>query len=133
MQLTDASGEESFSRFAASGGEIYVGDRAYGTTPGVISLLEAGAGFIVRTSLQQIRLAGPKGGSESLIAWLGDLADASAGECAVQVESKDRSWPLRLVAIRKSPQAAEAARERARRDSARKSHAIREETLILAD
>jgi len=133
VELTDASGGESLSRFVASRGEIYVGDRVYGTTPGVVSLLEAGAGFIVRTSLQQIRLAGPEGGSASLITWLSGLSDASAGECPVRVESAERSWPLRLVAVRKSPQAAEAAREKARRDSARKGHAIREETLTLAE
>lgn len=132
IQLTDATGGESLSRFAAAPGEIYVGDRAYGTTPGVVGLLEAGGGLIVRTSLQQIRLTGPEGGSASLIAWLGRLGDAAAGECPVQVSSKGRSWPLRLVALRKSPEATEAAMQRARRDSARKGHAVREETLVLA-
>ena len=132
IELTDASGGESLSRFRASPGEIYVGDRAYGTTPGVLSLLEAGAGLIVRTSLQQIRLTGPEGGSASLLAWLDRLGDAAPGECQVQVSSKERAWPLRLVALRKSPQAAEAAMQRARRDSARKGHATREETLVLA-
>jgi hypothetical protein len=133
VELTDPSRGESLSRFVASRGEIYVGDRAYGTTPGVVSLLEVGADFIVRTSLQQIRLAGPDGGSASLIPWLAGLADASPGECPVRVESAERSWPLRLVAVRKSPQAIEAAKEKARRDSARKGHAIREETLVLAE
>jgi hypothetical protein len=132
VELTDATGGESLARFAASRGEVYLGDRAYGTTPGVVSLLEAGGGFIVRTSLQHIRLAGPDGGSASLIGWLEGLADASPAECAVSVSSAGRSWPLRLVALRKSPQAAEAARERARRDSARKGHSVREETLVLA-
>ena len=132
VELTGASGGESLSRFVASQGEIFVGDRAYGTTPGVISLLEAGAGFIVRTSLQQIRLSGPDGGSASLVSWLERLANASPGECQVLVESAERPWPLRLVAVRKSPEATEAAREKARRDSARKGHAIRGETLALA-
>lgn len=110
-----------------------MGARAYGTTPGVLSLLGAGGGFIVRTSLQQIRLAGAEGGSASLIAWLASLGDASPGEHSVSVASGERSWQLRLVALKKSPQAAEAAREKARRDSARKGHRLREETLTLAD
>ncbi len=132
IELTDASGGESLSRFPARAGEIWVGDRAYGTTPGVISLLEAGSGMIVRTSLQQIRLSGEGNDTASLIAWLGQLGEATAAERSVQISSKTKSWQLRLVAIRKSPQAIEAAVQRAMRDSARKGHAIREETLVLA-
>lgn len=130
LELTDATGGETLSRFPARPGEIYVGDRAYGTTPGIMSLLDAGAGFIVRTSLQQIRLVGPDGGSPSLIVWLDSLPDAEAAECEVRVAGC--SCPLRLVAVRKSPQAAEAAMARARQASAKKGHATREETLVLA-
>ena len=132
VELTDASGGESLTRFAGRQGEIFLGDRAYGTTPGVVSLLGAGAGFIVRTSLQQIRFSRPEGGPAGLIRWLEGLADASPAEWLVEVSSAERSWPLRLVAVRKSPEAAEAAREKARRDSARKGHAVRDETLVLA-
>lgn len=132
VELTEASGGESLARFVASRGEVYVGDRAYGTTPGVLSLLRAGAGFVVRASLQQIRLTGPDGGSASLIGWLERLPEASPGECPVLVEGPERPWPLRLVAVRKSPEAAEAAREKERRDSARKGHTTKEETLTLA-
>lgn len=133
IELTDASGGESLSRFPARDGEIYVGDRAYGTTPGIVSLLEAGGGLIVRTSLQQISLKSAEGGTSGLIAWLGRLGDAAASECPVEVAPKTgRSWQLRLVAIRKSPEAAEAAVARARRDSTRKGHVVREETLVLA-
>jgi hypothetical protein len=74
-----------------------------------------------------------EGGTPGLIAWLGGLGDAAASECPVQVAPKTgRSWPLRLVAITKSPEAAEAAIARARRDSAKKGHVVREETLVLA-
>jgi hypothetical protein len=95
-------------------------------------LLEAGGGLIVRTSLQQIRLTGPDGGSPSLISWLETLGEAAVSECPVEISSSERTWPLRLVAIRKSPQSAAAAIKKAMRDSARKGHAVRDETLTLA-
>ncbi len=134
VQVTDNSQGETFARIDVQPDEIYVGDRAYGLAPGLVHLLEQGGTFIVRTSLQQIRLtAYPSGGSPELIEWLGELPDAQAAERRVGLRTQTTSWPLRLVAVRKRPDAAEKSARRAVRESTRKGHAVRDETLILAN
>lgn len=132
VQITDSSGGETFSRIEPRGDEVFLGDRIYGTTPGLLHLLERGGTFIVRASPQQIRLKAPPGASLDVLAWLHGLADATASECGVGIGPRQTYWPLRLVAVRKSPPATAKAVQKARRDSQKKGHQVREETLIMA-
>ena len=135
VQVTDALGGESLRRFPVRPEEVYVGDRLYGTTPGILHVLTHDGTLIVRVSLLQVRLVTPRGGSLDLLSWLEELPDAQAAECPVAIQGdKPESirWPLRLIAVRKSPEAASRAAEQAVQSSRKKGHAVMEETLILA-
>lgn len=135
VELTDNSQGETFARFEVRRDEVYLADRAYGTTPGLTYMLQQGGTFITRASLQQVRLQAPDGGAlglDALIPWLEELPDAEAAERQVAISSGEGIHPLRLVAVRKSPEAAERAVRRAIRDSRRKGHDARPETLVLA-
>jgi len=136
-QLTDSSQGETLSHIEVERDVVYVADQAYGTGPGLLHLLAQGGSFIARTSLQRIRLESPlespEGDRFDPIGWLEELPDAAAAECEVVLRSDDEStWSLRLVALRKSPEAAEKAIVRVRRESRRKGRTPRPETLLLA-
>lgn len=135
IHVTDNSEGETLKRLAIRGDEVYVGDRAYGTTPGVLHVLQQEGQFIVRASLLQIRLRTPRGGSLDLLPWLANIPDAQAAECPVAIDDGGAErirWPLRVVAVRKSPEAAAAAEERAVQTSRKKHHAVMDETRELA-
>lgn len=133
VQVTDILQGESLSRFEIRADEVYLADRLYGTTPSIRYMLEQGGTFIVRTSPQQIRLKAPQDDEPlDLTGWLEGLVDAAPGEREVGVSSRRKYWPLRLVALRKSPEAAERAVRKAVHQSQRKGHAVREETLLFA-
>jgi Transposase DDE domain len=131
-ELTDRSQGETLSRLEVEPDVVYVADQAYGTAPGLLHLLEQGGSFVARTSLQRIRLDTPEGGQFDSLRWLEGLPDAAATECQVILRSDERSWPLRLVALRKSPEAVEKAVQRVQRESRRKGRTPRPETLFLA-
>jgi hypothetical protein len=120
------------SRLQVEPDVVYVADQAYGTAPGLLHLLEQGGSFVARTSLQRIRLHSPEGEQFDPFRWLEGLPDAAAAECQVILRSDEGSWSLRLVALRKSPEAAERAVKRALRESRRKGRTPRPETLLLA-
>lgn len=88
-------------------------------------------GGTVRTSPQQIRRKTPGNGRIDLSGWLEGLTDAVAGESRVGIGSRRSYLPLRLVALRKSPEAAGRAIRQAVRESQRKGPAVREEHTLL--
>jgi len=98
-------------------------------------MLERGATFITGASLQNVRLAEPDGDGlnlDALIPWLEALPEAEVTERQVALRGAEGHGPIRLVAVRKSPEAAEKSVRRAIRESRRKGHHPRPETLILA-
>jgi hypothetical protein len=130
VELTAATEGESLSRLSVSPDRVYVADRGYGTTPGLLHLLEGGAKFVVRITPQNVRLQTLEGGSLKVIDWLQNLADATPAELGVRLA--DHPQPLRLVAVRKSPQATQRAQRLAEREGRRKGGSIRPQTLTLA-
>jgi hypothetical protein len=131
-ELTDCSQGETLSRLQVEPDVVYVADQAYGTGPGLLHLLEQGGSFVARTSLQRIRLDAPEGEQFDPYRWLEGLPDAAAAECQVILRSEGGDRPLRLIALRKSPEAAERAVKRALHESRRKGRTPRPETLLLA-
>ncbi len=134
VQITDTRQGESLTRLTVPEDAIYVGDRAYGTTPGVRHWVEHGGTFITRTSLQQIQLEPVAGGGPvDRLAWLETLPEAQAGACMVGVRTDEFGViPLRLVAVRKSPAAVAAAVQRAVSASQRHGHVVRADTVRMA-
>src|SRR5205807_8776637 len=104
IEVSSASVGESLTHLQVRPDRVYVADRGYGTTPGLLHLLRSQAKFVVRITPQNVRLRTPQGGPLRLIEWLQGLAEATPGERTVLIEGFEQ--PLRLIAIRKSPPAA---------------------------
>jgi hypothetical protein len=120
VELTDAKGAEGFERFSVAPAEILVGDRAYGIRKGMAHVANAGAFFIVPFAWPKVPLMTAEGKSFSLFKALRSLPEARAGEFPVSfVDPNGQIIPVRLVAIRRSEPATQAARKKALRTERR--------------
>jgi hypothetical protein len=115
--VTDARGGESLKQYPWEAGEIGVGDRGYAHRQGIAAAAAAGAFVLVRLNWQNVPLQRCDGTSFDLLAALRSLEAGEIGEWEVQTAPARDGTPAtpgRLIAVRKSPQAAEAARRKLR-------------------
>jgi hypothetical protein len=120
VHVTDARGGESLTRFQVRPGDLVLADRGYCRAPQLAHVLRHGGHFIVRWHSRCLPVDLRDGGGRAfnLFKWLDSIQGKEAAEVAVKAKGVDA--PLRLCAVRVSPQAAE--RELARvKQSARKS------------
>jgi hypothetical protein len=136
IELTDASGGETLSRFAFSPGEVVVADRGYAHRRGLHNVIAAKAEFLVRINWQNMPLQTHTGVPLDMFHFLRDLPEIRAQDQAVliapAVSARLPALPARLVAIRKSEAAAEATRQTVLRMSAKKGHTVDPRSLESA-
>jgi hypothetical protein len=119
IELTDGRGAESLRRLSYQPNEIVLADRCYARPRDLRPVIEDGAHFIVRTGWNSLRLLQPDGTAFDLFAALA-AQTVEQGETLVRVEEGvDVPEPLilRLVIRRKSPEQAEAERQRLLKDA----------------
>lgn len=133
FELTDQTGGETLDRIPVVAGEIRIGDRAYLQPDRMASILEAGADILVRAPWKGASWRDDDGRSLDLIAIL-RAGTTGVIDQPIGVGRKSGSpHSLRLVAVKKPPEAAEAAKEQARRNARKGGHRISEETLVAAE
>jgi len=139
LELTDQHGAEALERGAPHPGEIRIGDRNYARAP-VLRRFRAQSGgsadFIVRLGWNALQLTTPAGKAFDLIGYLQCLPpDLSPHEVNMRasIGRNEPALAVRLVAQRKTPEAAEATRSALRRTAARKGKALDPRSLIAAD
>lgn len=133
FELTDERGGETLDRIAVIPGEIRLGDRAYLQPDRMARVIAAGADLLIRARWAKVR-------------WLDadrhplDLIGLLRGETGNVIDRKisigrndGEPLPLRLVARRKSPEAAEKARVTARQVAKRKGQQLQPQTLVAAE
>jgi hypothetical protein len=131
--LTDQKGGEQLDRIPAVRGEIRIADRAHMQPHRIAGVLAAGADIVVRAGWKSARWCDCDGMPIDLIAELGH-AQGGLIDRPIWIERKgaDR-LALRLIAVKKPPQAAQAARRKARREAQRGRHQLARATLVAAD
>jgi len=122
LELTDAHGGETLVRHAAQPGDILVGDRGYAHRRGVGCVLAQGGALVLRCNVTNLPLQDAGGAPLDLLAWLRQVPEDAPAERPVQIVTLEGTFPLRLLATRLSPQAADAARRRLRRQAKKKGH-----------
>lgn len=134
FELTDESGGERIDRVPVVPGEIRVGDRAYLQPDQLAEVIEAGADVLVRAGWRNARWLDREGEPLDLIAVLRGAAETGRVDQPVWIGCKaGKPLALRLIAIRKPPEAAAAARRQARQQARKGGHAISAGTLVAAD
>ena len=119
MELTDGRGAESLDRFTFQAGEILLADSAYAHRDPLARVAAAGAFFVVRPPWS-FPLENRDGTKFDLFDALRRLPEARPREFAVQFRGKDgHSTACRLVAIRRTEQAATHERARVEKNSRR--------------
>ena len=134
FELTDQQEGETFDRIPVVKSEIRIGDRAYMQPDRIAIVLNAGADILVRTPWKGARWLDAEGEPVDLIAELGRAVAPGLIDRPIWIERKSGpALALRLVAVKKSPQAAEAARRKAHREAQREGYQISKSTLIAAE
>jgi DDE family transposase len=131
--VSEEKGGERLDRIAVEPGEIRVADRAYMQPDRIAAVLAAGGDVVVRSGWRNAAWLDAMGAPFDLIAALCESAEHGLIDRSIGVRRRGDAPPLRLVAVKKAPQAAEAARRTARREAQKGGHQISQATLVAAD
>ena len=111
VRITDTHGGERLDRFCFEPGDVVVADQAYAHRRSLAHVSEAGGLFVVRTNWKHAPLEARDGTPFELFEALRSLPGQAPGEFEVRLQADEsRELPAiacRLVAQRKSPEAAE--------------------------
>ena len=133
FELTDTRQGETLRRWKIASDEVVLADRAYSHRKAIGDLIESGAHFVVRLNSGLFPMEDSAGAALDLPALVRPLEVGQAADWRVFFRHGEHRSPLRLCVLKKSPQAAEISRRKARRRAQRDSSMIRNETLLLAD
>jgi hypothetical protein len=136
FQLSDHTLGESLSNFLLTPGEVAVADAGYSHRAGLWHVHRSGAAFLVRINWQNTPLQHRDGSPFDILQMLRSLPDAAPFSCPVHIAA-DRSRQIpalaaRFVAVRKSEEAAAAARQRVLHERSRKGGKVDPRTLEAA-
>ena len=133
--LTDERGGERLDRVPVEPGEIRVADRAHMQPERIAAVLAAGGDVLVRSGWRNAAWRDGAGAPFDIIGALRENAERGLIDRPIGIARRGDAPPLalRLVALKKPPQAAEAARRTARRETQRGRHHISQATLVAAD
>jgi Transposase DDE domain len=132
FELTDVHGGETFRRAPVGPGDLLLGDRAYGTPPGIDHVVGHGGTVLVRVNQQALPLFDARGRRLPLVSYLEALHMGEIGEWPAWVHVRDRGLPGRLVAVKRGRQAARSARSRLHRRARREQKRLSKRALFLA-
>ena len=134
FELTDQHGGETLDRIPFVRGEIRIADRAYLQPDRIADALEAGADIVVRAGWKNARWLDGNGKPVDLLAEFRKASDCGIIDRPIWIGRKSgKPLALRLVAVKKSGQAAEAARRTARRQAKKQGYQISKGTLAAAE
>lgn len=134
FELTDQQGAERLDRIPVVAGEIRIADRVYLHPERIAAVLEAGADIVVRAGWKSAGWLDETGAALDLPGLLRKSARTGRIDRPIRLARKNHGpLALRLVAVRKSPEAAAAARRKARRAAQRGGHQISKDTLTAAE
>jgi hypothetical protein len=134
FELTDEEGGERLDRIPVVPDEIRIADRAYLQSDRMAVLLDAGADLVIRSGWKGARWLDADGLPLDIIAILREGAKRGLIDRPIQVGRKEGpALELRMVALKKSPEAANAAKRKARKQARRGGHQISKATLVAAE
>ena len=135
IELTDTHGAESLMRLHLRRNDVVLGDRNDAKPQALAWIVAQGAHVIARFGWNALRWETLDGAPWHVLEAARTLSDGTPGQWDVQIRPTADGPPLRLrvVALRKSPAAAEASRRQARRAAQRHGHTVAAATLEAAD
>lgn len=134
LQLTDRTGAEHLGRFELESNQLVVADAGFAHRRGLKAVADRKAFFLVRTNWCNLPLETRHGRPFDLFTALGELQVGQCGAFEVQTRPDKANGlpaiPVRLVAYRKSEEAARAAQRKAEAEARRKKRKVDPRTLV---
>lgn len=124
---------ETFRRLTITPGDVVMADRGYCHRAGIAHVIESGGHPLVRLAHHTVPLTLANGKPFPLLRSVRKLKGNAPREWKVQFGYGGKSYPMRLCAIRKSTTAAEKAKRKMLAKAKHHGHAIKDETLELAE
>ena len=119
--VTDRRTGEKLVNFRMIGkGDIVVGDRIYGTVPGIAYLKQRGAGYALRIKSRGFRIYDDKKGEINLLHRLSGLNEGDIADMWVKCRINDCYEPIRICALRKDKDSERAGLKRLIKNNQRK-------------
>jgi hypothetical protein len=133
IEVTDAHGGESLTRFAAHETDIEVADQGY-AYPESLGAILAVAYVVVRFYWRNLRLCDAQGQKWDLYTWLTQacLAPLGSQECRLRLVTPQGTFWVRVLALRLPDDKAEAARRRLRKTAQKKGRTVEARSLEMA-
>ena len=132
LNVTGPEKGESFTGFPVAEGDLLLADRGYGTKTGIDSVMRRGADFVVRLKNKSMVFKSEEGSPFGLLEHFRPLEIGEIGDWTIFYTAQDgKRVPIRLVAIKKSPEATEYALKKVKREMVRKQKMLNAETLEL--
>jgi hypothetical protein len=133
IEVTDAHGGESLTRFPASPGEIEVADQGY-AYPDSLGAILAVAQLVVRFFWRNLRLQDAQGQPWDGYAWVqqAQLAAREMREAHVWLPTPQGTFAVRVLVVRLPDEKAEAARRRYRQTAKKKGRTPDARSLEMA-
>lgn len=135
VEVTDSHGVgngETFARFPIGRGDLFLGDRGYGTSHGISHVAQGSGDVIVRFGWNNLPLWSGPTRRFNLFARLRTLHGTAVGDWLAFVRHNQRLIAGRVCAVRKSRQAAEESQRRVRRKAQKNGSKILPQTLEAA-
>lgn len=133
LELTDERGGERLDRVPVVRGEIRIGDRAYAQAGQMAAVIAQGGDVLVRSGWRSLRWLDEMGERLNVIAVLKAAEAEGMVDRPVLIHCKSQSpLEMRLVALRKSDEAAEISRQKAIKAARKGGKQISRETLYAA-
>lgn len=136
VEVTDSQGDgngETFTRFPVCRGDLFLGDRGYGTARGIRHVVQGGGDVIVRFGWNNLPLWSGQAKRFNLFAHLRTLRGTALGDWPAFVRHNQQLVAGRVCAVRKSRQAAEEGQRRVRRKAQKNGSKILPQTLEAAE
>ena len=134
FELTDEKGGERLDRIPVVKGEIRIADRAFMQPDRIAVVLDAEGDVVIRAGWKNARWLDAEGKAFDLLVAFRKAAERGLIDQPIWVGRKSGcALALRLVAVKKPAQAAEAARRKVRRDAQREGYTVSQGTLDAAD
>ena len=133
LRVTGTEIGESFKHFRVQPKDLFIGDRGFAHRSGITHVVQGGGEVLVRINLTDLPLVNKYGLPFPLLSHLRKLKKTQLGDWDVWVPQGEKTIPGRVCALKKSKEAAEKAKQRARHESTKKGHTIQRETLEAAE
>jgi Transposase DDE domain len=132
FELTDYKGGETFRRIPISPGDVLLGDRAYGTPPGIGAVAQAGGHVLVRVNYKALPLMTLEGKPLALRRRLKTLTLGTIGQWPAVVHHEAGERPGRLIAVKRSGWAAALERRALEKRASKKQKSLSRRAWFLA-